>query len=248
MSQAITISAQDILQQVKLSCQIPSIVEQIVTRKVVMDAAAEAGIKVEAEELQQAADNIRLISQLKTADETWEWLKKNCLSLDDFEEMVYTNVMSGKLAQHLFADKVEPWFVEHQLDYAGAVIYEVVLDDEDLAMELFYALQEGEMIFPEVAHQYIQDTELRRRGGYRGVVRRGEMKAEISAAVFAAKPPQVLKPIVGAKGVYLILVEEVIKPQLDEKLGYQILSDLFSGWVKQQVEEVEVVIDLDLSI
>jgi hypothetical protein len=35
MSQAITISAQDILQQVKLSCQIPSVVEQIVTRKVV---------------------------------------------------------------------------------------------------------------------------------------------------------------------------------------------------------------------
>jgi len=248
MSQAITISAQDILHQVKLSCQIPSIVEQIVTRKVVIDAATEAGIKVEAEELQQAADNIRLISKLKTADETWEWLKKNCLSLDDFEEMVYTNVMSGKLAQHLFADKVEPWFVEHQLDYAGAVIYEVVLDDEDLAMELFYALQEGEMSFPEVAHQYIQDTELRRRGGYRGVVRRNEMKPEISAAVFAAKPPQVLKPIVGAKGVYLVLVEEVLKPQLDEKLRYQIISDLFQGWVKQQVEEVEFLTNLELRL
>jgi parvulin-like peptidyl-prolyl isomerase len=246
MSHAITISAQDILQQVKLSCQIPSIVEQIVTRKVVKDAAAEAAIKVEAEELQKAADQIRLISKLKTADETWQWLNKNCLSLDDFEEMVYTNVISGKLAQHLFADKVEPWFVEHQLDYAGAVIYEVILDDEDLAMELFYALQEGEMSFPEVAHQYIQDTELRRRGGYRGIVRRTEMKPEISAAVFAAKPPQVLKPIMGAKGVYLIWVEEVIKLLLDEKLRYQIISDLFGAWVKQQVEEVEVSSDFDL--
>jgi parvulin-like peptidyl-prolyl isomerase len=246
MSQAITISAQDILHQIKLSCQIPSVIEQIITRKVVMDAAAEAGITVENEELQQAADNIRFISQLKTADETWEWLKKNCLSLDDFEEMVYTNVISGKLAQHLFADKVEPWFVEHQLDYAGAVIYEVILDDEDLAMELFYALQEGEMSFPEVAHQYIQDTELRRRGGYRGIVRRTEMKPEISAAVFAAKAPQILKPIVGAKGVYLIWVEEVIKLLLDEKLRYQIISDLFGAWVKQQVEEVEVSSDFDL--
>jgi parvulin-like peptidyl-prolyl isomerase len=246
MSQAITISAQDILQQVKLSCQIPSIVEQIVTRKVVKDAAAEAGIQVEDEELQQAADQIRLISKLKTADETWEWLKKNCLSLDDFEEMVYTNVMSGKFAQHLFGDKIEPWFVEHQLDYAGAVIYEVVLDDEDLAMELFYALQEGEISFFEIAQQYIQDTELRRRGGYRGVVWRKEMKPEISAAVFAAKPPQILKPIVGAKGVYLIWVEEVIKPQLDDKLRYQIISDLFQGWVKHQIEEAEAVTNLDL--
>ena len=247
MSQAITISAQDILHQLKLSCQIPSIVEQIVTRKVVMDAAAEAGIKVEVEELQQGADQLRLISKLKTADETWEWLNKNFLSLDDFEEMVYANVMFGKLTQHLFGDKIEHWFVEHQLDYAGAVIYEVVLDDEDLAMELFYALQEGEMSFFEIAQQYIQDTELRRRGGYRGTVWRKEMKAEISAAVFAAKAPQILKPIVGPKGVHLICVEEVIKPQLDEKLRNQILSDLFTGWIKQKIEEVDVVTDLDLS-
>jgi len=244
MSQAITIAAQDILQQVKLSCQIPSIVEQIVTRKVVEDAAAEAGIKVEAEELQKAADQIRLISKLKTADETWEWLKKNCLSLDDFEEMVYTKVRSGKLAQHLFGYKIEPWFVEHQLDYAGAVIYEVVLDDEDLAMELFYALQEGEMSFFEIAQQYIQDTELRRRGGYRGIVRRKEMKPEISAAVFGANPQQVLKPIVTAKGVHLILVEEVVKPQLDNTLRHQIGSDLFSEWINQQFNRVEIVTDI----
>jgi parvulin-like peptidyl-prolyl isomerase len=244
MSQAITISAQDILQQVKLSCQIPSIVEQIVTRKVVMDAAAEAGIKVEAEELQQAADQIRLISKLKTADETWEWLNKNSLSLDDFEEMVYTKVISGKLAQHLFGDKIEPWFVDHQLDYAGAVIYEVVLDDEDLAMELFYALQEGEMSFLEIAQQYIQDTELRRRGGYRGVVWRKEMKPEISAAVFGAKSQQVLTPIVTAKGVHLILVEEVIKPQLDNTLRHQIGADLFSEWIKQQFNRVEIVVEI----
>jgi len=244
MSQAITIAAQDILQQVKLSCQIPSIVEQIVTRKVVMDAAAEAGIKVEAEELQKAADQMRLISKLKTADETWEWLSKNSLSLDDFEEMVYTKVMSGKLAQHLFGDKIEPWFVEHQLDYAGAVIYEVVLDDEDLGMELFYALQEGEMSFFEIAQQYIQDTELRRRGGYRGIVRRKEMKPEISAAVFAAKPPQVLKPIVTAKGVHLILVEEVVKSQLDNTLRHQIGADLFSEWIKQQFNRGEIVVEI----
>jgi parvulin-like peptidyl-prolyl isomerase len=101
------------------------------------------------------------------------------------------------------------------------------------------------MSFFEIAQQYIQDTELRRRGGYRGIVRRTEMKPEISAAVFAAKPPQVLKPIVGAKGVHLILVEEVIKPQLNEKLRYQILSDLFKFWVKQQLEQVEVLTYFD---
>ena len=247
MSQAITITSEDILHQVKLSCKIPSVIEEIVTRKIIADAAANVGIKAETEELQKAADNIRIMGKLKSADDTWAWLQKHRLSLDDFEEVIYINVISGKLAQHLFTDKVEPFFVEHQLDYAGVVMYEVVLDDEDLAMELFYGIQEGEMSFYEVAHQYIQDTELRRKGGYRGIVRRQDLKAEISAAVFAAKPPQILKPIVTAKGVQLIFVEEIIQPHLDDKLRFQILSDLFSEWLKKQFEKVEVVKHLDSS-
>jgi parvulin-like peptidyl-prolyl isomerase len=241
MLQAITITSEDILHQVKLSCKIPSVIEEIVTRKIIVSASAEAGIKAETEELQKAADNTRLVGKLKSADDTWAWLQKHGLSLDDFEEVIYNNVISGKLAHHLFADKVKPFFVEHQLDYAGVVMYEVVLDDEDLAIELFYGIQEGEMSFYEVAHQYIQDTELRRKGGYQGIVCRKELKPEISAAIFAAKPPQVLKPIVTAKGVHLILVEEIIQPQLDDKLRSQIFSDLFSEWLKQQIEEVEVV-------
>jgi len=247
MSKAITISQEDILHQVKLSCQIPEIVEQIVSRKIIEDAAAEAGIKVETEELQKAADSLRLISKLNSAEETKVWLQKNGLSLDDFEELIYNNVISGKLAHHLFADKVEPFFVEHQLDYAGVVMYEVVLDDEDLAMELFYAVQEGEMSFYEVAHQYIQDTELRRKGGYRGIVQRKELKPEISAAVFAATPPQVLKPIMTSSGVHLIFVEEIVEPELDNKLHYQILSDLFQEWLNQQIEQLKVLTSIELN-
>lgn len=241
MSQPITITNEEILHQVKVSCKIPEIVEQIVSRKVIIAAAEEAGITVEVEELQKAADQIRLANKLDSADDTWNWLEKHGLSIDDFEEIANISLMSGKLANHLFADKVEPYFFENQLDYVGVVMYEVVLDDEDLAIELFYAIKEGEMSFYDVAHKYIQDVELRRKGGYLGIVRRKDLKPEISAAVFSAKPPQILKPIVTAKGVHLILVEEIIQPQLDDKLQHRILAYLFSEWVQQQIDSIETV-------
>lgn len=38
--------------------------------------------------------------------------------------------------------------------------YEAELDDEDLVLELLYAIQEGEISFYNVACKYIQDTEL----------------------------------------------------------------------------------------
>ncbi|MEH2047411.1 peptidylprolyl isomerase [Nostoc sp.] len=246
MSQSISITNEDILQQVKLSCKIPEIIEQIVNRKVITSAAEEAGIKVETEELQKAADLFRLMNKLTSAEETWTWLEKHSLSLDDFEEIVYSGVVFGKLSQHLFTDKIELYFLEHQLDYAGVVMYEIVLDDEDLAIELFYAVKEGEMSFYDVAHKYIQDTGLRRKGGYLGIVRRQDLKPEISAAVFAVTPPQVLKPIVTSKGLHLIFVEEIIQPELDNKLHQQIIADLFDEWIKQQIETVKFVKDFEL--
>ena len=78
-------------------------------------------------------------------------------------------------------------------------------------------------------------------------MRRKELKPEISAAVFAATPPQVLKPIVTSSGVHLIFVEEIIQPELDNKLCYQILSDLFERWLKQQIEQFKFFTSLELN-
>ncbi|MHC5860630.1 peptidylprolyl isomerase [Nostoc sp.] len=240
MSQPIIITNEDILHQVKLSCQIPEIVEQIIRRKVIIAAAEKAGIKVEVEELQKAADQIRLTNKLNSADHTWKWLEKHALSIDDFEEIAYITLIYGKLVEHLFADQVEPYFYENQLDYVGVVMYEVILDDEDLALELFYTIQEGEMSFYDVVHKYTKDIELRRKCGYRGVINRKDLKPEISAAIFAAKPPQLLKPIFTSKGVHLVLVEEIIQLELDNKLRSTIILELFSAWLKIQTELIEV--------
>ncbi|WP_293074199.1 MULTISPECIES: hypothetical protein [unclassified Moorena] len=54
-----------------------------------------------------------------------------------------------------------------------------------------------------------------------------------------------LKPIVTAQGVHLILVEEIVQGELDDQLRYQIISDLFSGWLKQQIDKIEVVKNLE---
>lgn len=245
MPEAIAIDEREILHQITLTCQIPAVIEGILTRKIIARAAEEQGIKVEPEELQQAADAVRLMNNLRTSDATWDWLQKHNLSLDDFEEVVKASVITSKVVQTLFAAEVDPFFVEHQLDYVKAIMYEVVLDDEELAMELFYAIKEGEIGFHEVAHQYISEPEQRRCGGYRGALCRQELKPEISAAVFATNPSQVLKPIVTSKGIHLILVEEVLQPQLDERLRHEIISNLFSKWLKQQVAAFEVEISVN---
>ena len=242
----IDISIQDVLSHIKLSSKIPKIIKEIAKRKIIESSAKKARIQLEAEEVQQAADDFRIDNQLFNTEETWSWLEKHYLSLDDFEAIVYANALAEKLAQHLFAERANSWFYEHQLDYTSAVLYEVVLQDADMAMELFCSLQEREICFHEVARQYIQQPSLRRAGGYLGIVRRLDLKPEISAAVFKASPPQILPPIQTYKGISLILVEEIIQPELDEELHAQIISDLFNDWMKQKIKKSEINIRFNL--
>lgn len=243
MSQTITITNEDILEQVKLSLKIPEIIDEIITRKVITNRVTEEDIKVEDKELQETADKIRLVNKVFSVEDTWIWLKKYGLSLEDFEAIIYEKILNAKFVNHLFMDKIEPYFYENQLEYAGVVMYEIVLDDEDLAMELFYSIKEGEMSFYDTAHKYIQDQELKRKCGYRGILYRKDLKPDISAAVFAAKAPQLLKPIVTSKGVHLILVEEIIQPEFSQKIRSQILSDFFDSWVKEMKDDFNYIFE-----
>jgi parvulin-like peptidyl-prolyl isomerase len=239
MTEQLTISAEEVLDHVKLSGQLSAIKEAIAVRRIIQTTAAEKGIEVTPEEIQTSADEFRKINNLQRAEDTLAWLQQRELAVEDFEAMIRFSVLQSKLAKHLFEDRVEAYFASNQLDYMAVALYEVVLEDEDIALELFYGLKEGEITFFEVAQQYIQDAELRRRGGYRGILKRTELSAEISSAVFSSTPPQLLKPILAANGIHLISVEEILVPNLNEQMQNTILSDLFSKWLKQELSKYE---------
>ncbi len=242
MEKSITINQDELIHQVKLGCLIPTLVGGVVVRKIVMQAAQEHKIVASVDELQQAADGIRLLRQLNSSTDTRLWLEQHNLSLDEFEELVQTSVLSSKLASTLFAGQAESIFAERQLDYTKAVLYEVLLDDLDLANELFYAIEENETTFWNVSHQFIREVKLRRIGGYQGVLNRSNLKPEISTAVFSATPPQLLKPIITSKGVHLIFVEEIIQPELNDAVLQKIVSDLFIDWLKNEIESLKVLL------
>lgn len=239
MPKNLKISSQDLLQQLKLSGKITELITELLNRKIILEKAQELGIKVSADELQKSADQLRLVNQLHNADKTWQWLKMQKLSLDDFEEMIFFNLVSFKLAFHLFQEKIEPYFIEHQLDYMGVVMYQVIFDDQELALEKFYAIEDKEICFFDVAYQYIKNPEFKRTLGYQGILHRRDLKPDISAAIFVSNPPQILKPINSSQGFHLIFVEEIIKPQLTEELAYQIGLELFNQWLKIEREQIE---------
>ncbi len=229
------ITAQDLLHQIKITGKIPELIHGILQHQVLAAAAQELKIEISEAELQIGADQFRSSNRLETIPATQQWLADRLLSMDDFEQLVTTNLLASKVARCLFADRVAPYFHQNTLDYAAAVIYEIILKDQNLAIELFYAIQEGDMSFADAARTYGQDLEIQRLGGYLGTVSRKKMSPELSAAIFAAQPPQILKPIKVGQQVHLILVEEIIKPQLTTALQEQIMWQLFQEWLQEKI-------------
>ena len=245
MEKSFSISPHDVIDYIKISCQLPSAIEAIASEKIIAETAKKLGIKLEEAEIQEEGDRFRVAKKLVKAKETLAWLQQHHLSVDDFEKLIGKKILSQKLANHLFGKNVESFFFQHQLDYLAAVTYEIILDDKDLALEIFYALQEGETAFQDIAREYISNPDIRRTGGYQGVRRRTDFRPEIASAVFAANPPQPLKPIATAKGIYLIWVEEIIQPELDEQLRQQIITELFNNWLIQQIAEIQITTRFD---
>jgi parvulin-like peptidyl-prolyl isomerase len=242
----IEISDRDLIYEAKLTGKIPTLVRGIIRRQIIGVQVQKAGIEPSPLELQQAADRFRLVNQLESAESTNKWLQEHHLSIDDFEELVTQDLLSNKLAHHLFANQVEQFFHQNLLDYSAATFYEIILEDRDLAMELFYSLQEGDLSFADVAQQYISDPEFSRRGGYVGTIGRKQLRPEISAAIFAAKPPQLIKPVITAVGVHLIQVAEIIEPKLDERIHHQILMEMFDRWLSEKIMEISPQISINL--
>jgi parvulin-like peptidyl-prolyl isomerase len=230
---------QDVLYEVKLSGQINSAIESIISQKIITIVSTKLGIEVSPFEIQQEADKIRLANGLYKPEDTWLWLEKQGLSLDDFEYIAKRNAIAKKLAHHLFADQIKQYFISNQINYYSAAIYEIVFDDPDLAMEMFYAISEQEIDFSKVAREHCQDIHMRRSGGYKGIFGRYQLKPEFAASIFASTPPQLLKPIVTSQGAHLLFVEDIVIPKLDNTLEEKILNDLFNTWIRQQLMEID---------
>ncbi|WP_235107293.1 hypothetical protein [Acaryochloris sp. 'Moss Beach'] len=61
------------------------------------------------------------------------------------------------MATYLFEEKVESYFAERRLNFDRFVIYQISVDCQKFAQELFYQIEEEEISFYEAAHLYDLD-------------------------------------------------------------------------------------------
>jgi parvulin-like peptidyl-prolyl isomerase len=228
------IEAQEIIELLKQELQFKQACQRVLQKKVIEKAAAEHELEVTPEEIQAEGDRLRREKHLEKAAATIAWLADLMISIEDLEAGIRDRLLAQKLAQHLFSRDVEKVFVQNKLEFDRIILYQLISQSE-LAQELYYQIQEREISFFDAAHIYDIDEHRRQLCGCEGTLYRGNLTPDIAAAVFSAKPGEVIRPIKSDRGYHLFVVEKFIPAELTPERSSEILHNLFNNWLSNEV-------------
>lgn len=234
-SSAVPIELDEIVNFLKKNIQFKKIYEKILHQKIINKAAQERGVTVTPAEIQTEADRQRYEQRLEKAAETLAWLDDQMMTPEEWEAGIRDRILAKKLAEHLFAKEVEKVFAQNKLNFDQILLYQIIVENDKLAQEIFFQLEEREISFYEAAHLYDIDEKRRQQCGCEGKIYRWNLKPDIAAVIFGAKIGEVIGPVQTPLGYHLMRVEEFIPAELTPERSQEILDRMFQEWLDSEL-------------
>jgi len=228
------IRPEEVIKFLALTGQSFSLFSEIIKYKEVLKKAKELGMSASDEQLQEFADQYRAIRGLYSSNEMLNFLKSNGLTEDDFEAFCEATILLMFLKNHLATEKkIEEYFINYRSQFDLARISILLVKEKALANEIMIQINEEGGDFHQLARKHSIDEATRFSGGYVGNISREMLSPEISAKVFNAKPGDVLGPFEREDLFQLILVEEVMRAELNDEVKEAIKERMLGEWVSQ---------------
>lgn len=227
------ITLSQVLAVAKYSGQV-EFIEVALEAALIRRAARELGEVASAAELQEAASDFRSERKLYAAADAQAWLAARHLTVAEWQLGLELDVLTRRVRNRVTEPQVESHFARRLLSFEHVMVSHLLTPDESLARELKAQVVEDEADFHVLARRHSTDECTRPSGGYRGMVRRGELLPAAQAAVFGARPGEVVGPFETREGWQLILVESTHPACLNETTREEIKSTLFAEWLQSQ--------------
>jgi parvulin-like peptidyl-prolyl isomerase len=234
------IEVEEIVNFLKSEMNLKEVCQKILFQKLICQVAQRRGIIVTTEEIEAEADRQRREKRLEKATDTLSWLTDQLISLHDWEVGIRNRILSQKLAQTLFAKEVESFFLQNRLSFEQVLLYQIIVDSEKLAQELYYQIEEREISFYHAAHLYDIDDNRRKNCGYEGKIYRWAIQADIAAIIFTTIPKQLIGPLKTDQGYHLLMVEELIPAELSPERYQEILNNMFQQWLAAELDYMPI--------
>lgn len=229
--------AGELVKYLNLTDQGKPIYYQLIKMREVVKKAEALNLTVSEDDLQTFVDNFRISLGLHSAEDTYHFLSQAGLNIEDLEQFCHSTLLIETVKKYLADDdKIEAYFVNNRAEFDLARVSTTTIKEENLANEIIMQVTEDGEDFHSLARTHSIDEATKYAGGYVGFVSRNAFSAEISAKVFNAQIKDLLGPFPVDAGFQLILMEELIKPDLNDRLKTLIREKIFEGWASQFIQ------------
>jgi parvulin-like peptidyl-prolyl isomerase len=219
----------------------------ILSQQGLMGAVAQAVIIQEAiakyipnlEEQTQAYEKLRQKYQLNTEENYGAWLQEKGLTSAQFYQLAIKTWQIENFKRERWGLKIPTYFLERksQLD---RVVYSLIrTQEQELALELYCRLYEGENTFAELAGRYSEGEEVHTQGLI-GPLPLGEIPPQIAQKLQSSKPGQLLAPMPIESWWVIIRLEKLLPVHLDTVMEQRLLEELFTHWLAEQLQQSEI--------
>jgi parvulin-like peptidyl-prolyl isomerase len=242
---------------------VASIVNYLVQNEIVAQKAAEMGLKVTAQELDERMKQIEqqvggkkkldeLLEQQKVTAEQLRGQLEAQMLLEKVRARVYEDVKVDDAAAKAYFDdpKNEAQFKQEET----REMRHVLVKTKARAAEAIAQLKQdptSDKLWREVAREFSTDPGSKNKGGELGAWPKGRMVPEFDAAAFKLKVNELSSPVKSPFGWHVIQVTKVSKPKaqtfeeaketIKQQLAFQEQAKAWEQWIKQATEEAEIV-------
>lgn len=234
----IAIESQEIISCLKAEIKLKEVCQNIIYQKIIIQAAQKKDIIVTTTEIEAEAARQRRENNLEKATDTMSWLVDQMITPDDWERGIYNRLLRRKLAEVMFGQEVERFFLQNRSEFEQVILYQMIINNEKLAQELYYQIEEDEISFYNAVHLYDIDENRRQKCGFEGKVYRWAIHPDIATVVFSTIPKQLIGPLKTDQGYHLLIVEEFISAELTPQRYEDILNNIFQQWLATELDYI----------
>lgn len=222
---------ESIANYLRYSCKMAEIASLAERDAIVMKTCEELGIVISDEELQVAGDAFRMQHKLLGASETLAWLAEQRISLEDWTQGIKIKLLSQKLKEHLFLDRIDAHYLSYREEYRRVAFSQILVSELPEALEIAEILRSNKASFAAMAIDRSKAQPSAQNGGFVGIRFLSTLMPEIKDAIPGVGEGEIISPVKTRLGYHVLRIEKWFAPSLNESVREEILEVLFQAWL-----------------
>jgi parvulin-like peptidyl-prolyl isomerase len=220
----------DLLTLVRQYQLIPQILQCVVIERAI------ASISITAAERELALTQFDQQHRLYSPATTETWLQLNHLAQDEIESIALRPMRIEKFKLETWGNQLESYFLERKASL-DKVIYSLIrTQNEEIAQELYYRLQNNEQSFAELACEFSEGAESQ-TGGQIGPVPLSQPHPDIRHLLVASQSGQLWSPRRIDEWFVIVRLEHLEPVRFDAGVKQYLLNELFETWIKAEAAQ-----------